>query len=89
MKKFNQDAEAIMSSLDEWKTKKKRSPVIAGILSALIPGAGKVYAKNQDTTPKLREGLNPLREDGQGLREEGRMQPVKAKSLNIIVLTFR
>ena len=30
---------------------------------------GKVYAKNQDTTPKLREGLNPLREDGQALSE--------------------
>ena len=30
---------------------------------------GKVYAKKQDTTPKLREGLNPLREDGQGLSE--------------------
>ncbi len=30
---------------------------------------GKVYAKNQDTMPKLREGLNPLREGGQGLSE--------------------
>jgi hypothetical protein len=30
---------------------------------------GKVYAKNQDTTLKLREGLNPLREDGQRLSE--------------------
>ena len=30
---------------------------------------GKVYAKNQDTTPKLREGLNPLREDGHRLSE--------------------
>jgi hypothetical protein len=30
---------------------------------------GKVYAKNQDTTPKLREGLNPLSKDGQRLSE--------------------
>ena len=30
---------------------------------------GKVYAKKQDTTRKLREGLKPLREDGQGLSE--------------------
>ena len=30
---------------------------------------GKVYPKKQDTTPKLREGLNPLREGGQGLSE--------------------
>ena len=30
---------------------------------------GKVYSKKQDTTPKLREGLNPLREDGHGLSE--------------------
>ncbi len=30
---------------------------------------GKVYAKNQDTMPKLREGSNPLREGGEGLSE--------------------
>ena len=30
---------------------------------------GKDYGKNQDTAPKLREGLNPLREDGQRLSE--------------------
>ena len=30
---------------------------------------GKVYAKIQDTTTKLREGLNPMREDGQPLSE--------------------
>ncbi len=35
----------IKSTMDEWKNHKNKSPVIAGLLSAIIPGSGKVYAK--------------------------------------------